>query len=61
MIESNPPLATALASGGKKKGVFAWALWDWGTQPFYTVITTFVFAVYLVSEPFTGGDPNWPS
>ncbi|MBM6405780.1 MFS transporter [Phycicoccus sp. CSK15P-2] len=27
-------------------------MWDWGTQPFNTVITTFVFSVYLVSESF---------
>ena len=27
-------------------------MWDWGSQPFNTVITTFVFAVYLTSESF---------
>ena len=32
--------------------VFAWALWDWATQPFATVITTFVFTVYITSELF---------
>lgn len=32
--------------------VMAWAMWDWGTQPFATVITTFVFAVYLTSSAF---------
>lgn len=48
---------TALASTKASKGkVFAWALWDWGTQPFASVITTFVFAVYLVSDAF--GDPD---
>lgn len=35
-----------------KGRVFAWALWDWATQPFATVITTFVFSVYLTSELF---------
>ncbi|AVG23114.1 MFS transporter [Pontimonas salivibrio] len=35
-----------------KSRVFAWALWDWATQPFATVITTFVFSVYLTSELF---------
>lgn len=39
-----------------RRKVIAWALWDWGTQPFFTVITTFVFAVYLVSEPFGNHD-----
>ena len=34
--------------------VFAWALWDWATQPFNTVINTFVFtALYLLTEAFT--------
>lgn len=33
--------------------VAAWALWDWATQPFNSVIITFVFvALYLVSEEF---------
>lgn len=27
-------------------------MWDWGTQPFNTVITTFVFAVYITSAAF---------
>lgn len=34
-------------------------MWDWGAQPFNTVITTFVFAVYLTSESF--GDTNTTS
>ena len=36
--------------------VFSWALWDWATQPFATVITTFVFTVYLTSELFLEPD-----
>ena len=36
--------------------VFSWALWDWATQPFATVITTFVFSVYLTSELFIPDD-----
>lgn len=39
-----------------KRRVFAWALWDWATQPFATVITTFVFTVYLTSELFLPAD-----
>lgn len=42
-------LATAPASRWK---VASWALWDWGTQPFATVITTFVFSVYITSQSF---------
>lgn len=32
--------------------IVSWALWDWATQPFNTVILTFVFSVYLVSDLF---------
>lgn len=36
-----------------KKAVWSWALWDWATQPFNTVIVTFVFAaLYLTSDSF---------
>ena len=33
--------------------MWAWAIWDWATQPFNSVILTFVFtALYLTSEAF---------
>lgn len=32
--------------------ILGWAMWDWGSQPFNTVITTFVFSVYLTSSSF---------
>ena len=36
-----------------RRQVFAWALWDWATQPFNSVILTFVFtALYLTSDTF---------
>jgi len=36
-----------------RKRVWAWALWDWATQPFNSIILTFVFsALYLVSDSF---------
>ena len=36
-----------------RKQVFSWALWDWATQPFNSVILTFVFtALYLASDTF---------
>ena len=40
----------------QRKRVFAWAMWDPGTQPFASVITTFVFAVYLVGDAFGSKD-----
>lgn len=32
--------------------VWAWSLWDWGSAAFNAVITTFVFSVYITSDPF---------
>lgn len=46
------PAALDLAPPTSKRRVLAWGMWDWGTQPFNTVITTFVFSVYLTSSSF---------
>lgn len=36
-----------------KKQIWSWAMWDWATQPFNSVILTFVFvALYLVGDDF---------
>jgi UMF1 family MFS transporter len=48
--------ALAASTGLGKRGVLAWAMWDWGSQPFNTVITTFVFAVYITSASFGDTD-----
>lgn len=46
MSETSPPPAT-------KRTVRSWALWDWATQPFNSVILTFVWvSLYLVSDAF---------
>jgi MFS transporter, UMF1 family len=50
------PTALEGNTGSPKKRVVAWAMWDWGAQPFNTVITTFVFSVYLTSSAF--GETN---
>lgn len=46
------PTALGHAEPISKKRVVAWGMWDWGAQPFNTVITTFVFAVYITSSAF---------
>ena len=33
-------------------------MWDWGTQPFATVITTFVFSTYISSGSLFGTGPG---
>lgn len=40
-----------------RRYVATWALWDWATQPFNSVVLTFVFAsLYLVSDSFLPAD-----
>jgi UMF1 family MFS transporter len=45
-------LALDASTQSSPKKIISWAMWDWGTQPFNTVITTFVFAVYIVQPAF---------
>ena len=55
-MTQTPPDAVGTALGANssssRRKVWAWALWDWGTQPFATVITTFVFSAYITSTAF---------
>lgn len=32
-----------------KRGIVGWALFDWATQPYYTLVVTFLFAPYFVN------------
>lgn len=41
------------AASATKRTVWSWAFWDWATQPFNSVILTFVWvSLYLVSDEF---------
>lgn len=41
------------APPAKRSKVFSWALWDWGLQPFHTVLVTFIFTpLYLTTDVF---------
>ncbi|MCF3642389.1 MFS transporter [Rhizobium sp. TRM95111] len=45
--------AAATDEAGRNRdraGIAAWMLFDWAAQPFFTVITTFIFGPYLVSR-----------
>lgn len=33
-----------------KKGIWGWMFFDWAAQPFFTVVTTFIFGPYVVSR-----------
>ena len=54
-----PETALEAEPKGGFRAILGWSMWDWGAQPFNTVITTFVFSVYLTSEHF--GDTNTTS
>lgn len=37
----------------KRSKIVAWAFWDWGLQPFHTVLVTFIFTpLYLTTDAF---------
>ncbi|MGB3816031.1 MAG: MFS transporter [Shinella sp.] len=45
-----------------RRGIAGWMLFDWAAQPFFTVITTFIFGPYLVSrltEDHAAGQAAW--
>ncbi len=33
----------------RKRALFGWVMFDWATQPFYTLVVTFLFAPYFVN------------
>ena len=35
-----------------QKGTFSWALWDWASQAFPTMVTSFIFSAYIVGVFF---------
>lgn len=39
-----------------RRGLWGWMLFDWAAQPFFTVITTFIFGPYFVSRLTTDAD-----
>ncbi|TGV64215.1 MFS transporter, partial [Mesorhizobium sp. M00.F.Ca.ET.149.01.1.1] len=44
------------------RGIWGWMFFDWAAQPFFTVVTTFIFGPYFVSrmasDP-TAGQAAW--
>jgi UMF1 family MFS transporter len=60
VAEPTTPPATGLelrTGTVPRRQVVSWALWDWATQPFNSVIVTFVFtALYLTGDAFLPAD-----
>jgi MFS transporter, UMF1 family len=44
--------------GVPKRGIYGWMMFDWAAQPFFTVVTTFVFGPYFVAQ-FANGQALW--
>lgn len=46
------------AQPAKRSAIYGWMMFDWAAQPFFTVVTTFIFGPYFVSQlasdPATG-------
>jgi MFS transporter, UMF1 family len=36
--------------GVPKRGIYGWMMFDWAAQPFFTIVTTFIFGPYFVSK-----------
>lgn len=54
-MESNPEAPTEVAI--PRRQVISWAMWDWATQPFNSVILTFVYApLFLLSTSLLPDD-----
>jgi UMF1 family MFS transporter len=50
------------AGEASRLGQFSWALFDWANQPFFTVVTTFIFAPYFANVMIvdsTAGQSAW--
>ena len=55
-------MAEAAKGRTGRLGIAGWMLFDWAAQPFFTVITTFIFGPYLVSrltEDHAAGQAAW--
>src|SRR3954468_22626937 len=55
VIASEAPGAEMLREYPRRTAVISWIFFDWAAQPYFTLITTFVFAPYFAS--FVAPDP----
>ncbi len=43
-------ISSGMAPKVGRKGIFGWMLFDWASQPFHTLLITFIFARYFAAE-----------
>ena len=51
-LRTEPPKAS------DRKGIWGWMMFDWAAQPFFTVVTTFIFGPYFVSRMVLDANGN---
>ena len=52
---SGLPVSGSVRPRNPRRAVAAWALWDWGSSAYTTIVISFVFAPYLTN---TVGGPD---
>jgi UMF1 family MFS transporter len=53
-----PSSPGAHAQPTDRKGIWSWMLFDWAAQPFFTVVTTFIFGPYFISRMVLDANGN---
>ncbi|MBS3650689.1 MFS transporter [Pseudaminobacter sp. 19-2017] len=43
-------MAVLTVEAAPRRGIWGWMLFDWAAQPFFTVVTTFIFGPYFISR-----------
>src|SRR6266566_8949516 len=58
VVTSDTPIADMQQTYPRRSAVISWIFFDWAAQPYFTLITTFVFSPYFVahvaSDPASG-------
>ncbi len=49
-VQDDGSLTVTGAAPAPRLGQFSWALFDWANQPYFTLVTTFIFAPYFTSH-----------
>lgn len=50
MLDPGAPRDAGPGRSSTRAGRFGWVMFDWASQPFFTLVTTFVFAPYFASK-----------
>ncbi len=51
-------ISNELPQATSRKGIWGWMMFDWAAQPFFTVVTTFIFGPYFISRMVLDANGN---